>query len=308
MTSHTTNAFSLKTWLALARAPFHSVGVLPFILGTALAWKTGQSVNLAVFGMGLTAVVLIMLTTYLNGECNDIEEDTLVGQLGPHPFSGGSEVLVRQEVPAAWVKTVSYVAVGLAAFLGLMIWIGFRTGSWTIPLGAAGMVAGFYYSARPLRWVEWGIGELLIGFCYGWLTVASAFYIQTGRLIPLVHWMALPIALTIFNVILINEFPDYPADRAVNKANLVVRLGPGRARYVYSAAAVLSWVLFVLAVRQGLPARAYLFYLPVVAASATVVALLFRHRDQERATLLVMCGLTILTNLGTTLAFLLALL
>lgn len=308
MTSHTTTAFSLKTWLALGRAPFHSVGVLPFILGTVLAGKAGYPVNGAVLGLGLLAVILIMLTTYLNGEYEDLTEDRLVEQAGPHPFSGGSGVAARGEVPVALVRAVSYAALGLAALLGLIIWIGFRTGPWTIPLGAMGMLAGFYYSARPLRWVEWGIGELLIGFCYGWLTVAAAFYLQAGQLTPLVHWVALPIALTIFNVILLNEFPDYAADRTAGKANLVVRWGPERARYLYSAAAILSWLAFVLAVRQGLPTRAYLYYLPVIVVSAAAVTLLLRGRDREPRILLLMCGLTILTNLGTTLAFILALL
>jgi 1,4-dihydroxy-2-naphthoate octaprenyltransferase len=29
----------LSAWLALSRLPFHSVGVLPFILGMVLAWR-----------------------------------------------------------------------------------------------------------------------------------------------------------------------------------------------------------------------------------------------------------------------------
>ena len=31
----------LSAWVALSRPPFHSVGVLPFILGGVLAWRQG---------------------------------------------------------------------------------------------------------------------------------------------------------------------------------------------------------------------------------------------------------------------------
>jgi 1,4-dihydroxy-2-naphthoate octaprenyltransferase len=51
--------------------------------------------------------------------------------------------------------------------------------------------------------------------------------------VPLVNWLAVPIGLTIFNVILLNEFPDYPADLVTGKANMVMRLGPERASRLY---------------------------------------------------------------------------
>gem|GEM_PF-3507126 len=81
---------------------------------------------------------------------------------------------------------------------------------------------------------------MLIGFCYGWLPVAVGFYLQREGFVPAVHGVALPIAFSIFNVILVNEFPDYPADRAVGKRNLVVRLGRERASRVYLLVALLT--------------------------------------------------------------------
>jgi len=73
----------------------------------------------------------------------------------------------------------------------------YKTGPYTIPLGALGAFAGFFYSARPIQWSYRGVGEIWIGLCYGWLTVAASYYIQTGELSPLVHWTALPISFTL---------------------------------------------------------------------------------------------------------------
>ena len=81
--------------------------------------------------------------------------------------------------------------------------------------------------------VKRGVGEIFIGFCYGWLPVASAYYIQTATIAPIIHWMWLPIGLSIFNVILLNEFPDYEADKAAGKKNLLYRIGKQKGMFVY---------------------------------------------------------------------------
>jgi 1,4-dihydroxy-2-naphthoate octaprenyltransferase len=170
------------------------------------------------------------------------------------------------------------------------------------------MTAGFFYSTPPLRWVKRGVGEILIGFCYGWLPVATAFYLQTGTIDNIVHWVSIPIACTIFNVILINEFPDYPADIREGKRNLVIRLGKSNSAFLYIAMTVIAWITFWLAVVQGLPAVSFLFYLPVFFIGLWLVFLISKKDYLYKKRLELICGLTIVVNLGTALAYILALL
>jgi 1,4-dihydroxy-2-naphthoate octaprenyltransferase len=154
--------------------------------------------------------------------------------------------------------------------------------------------------------VALGIGELWIAFCYGWLPVAVGYYLQAGRIPSLVHWLALPIGLTILNVILLNEFPDYPADRAAGKANWVVRLGPERAAVVYVLVVAAGWVSMALALRQGAPTWAPFAYLPILALSLGVSAAILRGRWRDRHTLDGLCGANLLVNLATTAVLLVA--
>ena len=59
--------------------------------------------------------------------------------------------------------------------------------------------------------------------------------------------MSIPIGLTIFNVIFLNEFPDYEADRTVgNKRNIVVRLGKEKGIIVYIAVQAITWIMFAV--------------------------------------------------------------
>lgn len=298
---------TIKGWIQLSRPPFHLVGLLPFVLGALLAWHIYGVFNWPVFGWSTVAVVLIMLSTYYSGEYHDLKEDKLSAEMERNVFSAGSQVIVKKVLPHKQAKIASYVTVVLAGVIGLILQFYYKTGPWTIPLGVIGMIAGFFYSTPPLRWVKRGIGELLIGFCYGWLPVATAFYLQTGTIDNIVHWISIPIACTIFNVILINEYPDYPADLIEGKRNLMVRLGKNTAAFLYVAMTVIAWIAFGLAVSQGLPAVTFLFYLPVFIITLLLVAMMSKKDYLDRKRLELICGLTIVVNLGTALAYILAL-
>jgi 1,4-dihydroxy-2-naphthoate octaprenyltransferase len=221
-------AKTIRAWLALSRPPFHIVGALLFILGSVLAWWLGGSFRWEILAWGAAGVVCVMLATYYAGEWWDYAEDSLSGTIHTSPFAGGSQVVQRGLLPREAALWGSFAAVLLALGVGVVLQFGYHTGPWTLPLGIVGLVGGLFYSAQPARWVHRGWGELWIAFCYGWLTVATDFYLQMGSIVPLVTLVALPIALTIFNVILLNEFLDYWADRAAAKTNLVVRLGGNR--------------------------------------------------------------------------------
>jgi 1,4-dihydroxy-2-naphthoate octaprenyltransferase len=289
-------------WAKLGRAPFHSVGVLPFILGNLLAWRLEGTLDGLVFALGLTAVILIMLTTYLNGEVFDSIEDRITQTTFKNPFSGGSGLAVEGQVRRS-VAIVSVASVGSACLIGLALQFGLKTGFWTIPLGFTGMVAGALYSVPPVRWASRGIGEILIGYCYGWLTVATGYYLQAGRIAPVVHPVAAAIACTIFNVILINEYPDYEGDRAAGKRNMAVRLGLEKAAFVYAAVAGAGVLLAFVSAVVFFPPYTWKAYLPVGLASTVALVIVLRKGYQHRNVLLALCGITIIVNLATTTVF-----
>lgn len=297
----------LRVWLALARLPFHSVGVLPFVLGTVLAWRLQGTFRWDIFLLGTLGVVLIMLATYTAGEYWDIEEDSLSAARKPASrFAGGSGIIPRALLPPRVALATSIGSLALAAGVGVLLQFGYRTGPWTIPFGAIGMLGGFFYSTRPLRWVSRGIGELWIAFCYGWLPVAVAYYLQVGTLDRLIHWLAVPVGLTIFNVIFLNEYPDYEADLAAKKRNLLVRLGRKRGAILYAVVALAACASVFLAVAQGVPFQGLWFYLPILLLSLVLIALVLESRWRNPRILERLCGANIVVNLGTTAVFVLA--
>ncbi len=297
---------TIRAWLALSRPPFHTVGILPFVLGAVLAWHDTGVAHWAIFAWGTLGVVLVMLSTYYAGEYWDQTEDSLGSSLTPSRFAGGSRVVQGGLLPRRAPEWASVVSLLLALAVSLILQFFYLTGPWTLPFCALGLLGGFFYSTPPLRWVTTGIGELWIAFCYGWLPIAVGYYLQAGEIAPLVHWLAIPVGLTILNVILLNEYPDFHADSQAGKTNLVVRLGRHKASLLYTAISAASWLAMLFSVRRGVPVRTLWFYLPVLFVALILVVQVLRGRWHDRQTLEKLCGANILVNLGTTAAYILA--
>ncbi len=297
---------TLKSIFIMSRPPFHIVGVFPFVLGAIYAYKSTGTLNLPVFILSVIAVILIMLVTYYNGEYYDIVEDKLAPSMGKNTFSGGSQIIAQKILPRKYALIGSYISLGIAVIIGFILQFYFKTGVWTIPLGIIGLFFGFFYSRPPFRWVNRGIGELLIGFSYGWLTIAVAFYLQTSGFDSYIIWMAIPVGLTIFNVILLNEFPDYDADKtAGNKRNIVVRLGKEKSIIIYIAAQALTWIMFAVSMSIRFSKIASLTAIPFLLISIMLMIMAMMKKYKAPKILEAMCGLGILLNIGVTLVYLL---
>ncbi len=297
----------IEEWVRLARLPFHSVGILPFLAGSFLALHKSGSLDRVVMLWGLAAIVLIMFSTYLNGEIHDRREDALSATRGRTPFSGGSLVLLRHPHQAPLVVFVSAASIVAAMLIGVMLQWFYRSGPLTIPLGVTGIVAGYFYSKPPLRWVTRGFGEILIAYAYGWLPVAVGYYLQTQRFDPLASVISLPIACSIFNVILMNEYPDHPADVEAGKRNLLARLGERGGAYIYAAAVFAQNIFCILSVRCGVPLGAWRLLVPCAALSAALALVMLAGGYRRRGVLIALCGLTITVNIGISCAYILSL-
>ncbi|HUN54700.1 MAG TPA: prenyltransferase [Smithella sp.] len=300
------NTEKIKGWLALSRPPFHTVGILPFVLGTILAYKINSAISLEIFILGVFGVIMIMLSTYHSGEYFDYRGDVISNRLHSNQFAGGTRVLPEGKISPMVPFWTSIITLVIAAVIGIILQFGLKTGPYTLLLGLLGAFSGFFYSSKPIRLVQRGVGEIVIGFCYGWLPVACAFYIQTGTIHPAIHWMAIPIGLSIFNVILLNEFPDYEADKATGKKNLLYRIGKQKGMLLYVAFNLLTSITMLASPLLGIPFKVVYFYLPFLMVSLYIIVMILRGSHQDKKKLEFLCGLNIALNLGTSLSYILA--
>ena len=292
--------------MILSRPPFHIVGILPFLLGTFLSYRLTGAFHLDVFVLGIVGVVLIMLSTYHSGEYFDQKENAISSRIHQNQFAGGTRVIVEGRMPARVALWTSIIAILLALLIGIILQFFYKTGPYTLILGFLGALPGFFYSTEPIRLVKRGVGEIFIGFCFGWLPVASSYYIQTAAIAPVIHWLWLPIGFSIFNVILLNEFPDYEADIAAGKMNLLYRIGKQKGKTVYIIFNLLTCLTMFVSPVVGIPFKVVYFYLPFAAVALLIVFQMFMNRHEDPKRLELLCGLNIAVNLGTSLAFMLS--
>lgn len=296
----------LRVWITAFRPAFHTVGVFPYTLGATISYHHLESFDWWLWATGSLAVILIMSATHLSGECFDYREDRISWSRGPSKFAGGSGVIPLKLISRKQALAAGVFSIGMAIVLGLIIWLGLGTGPWTIPIGAIGIIGGFFYSSPPFRWVSSGIGEFWIFFCYGFLTVAAGVYLPLGEIPLISFFVSVPIAGTIFNVIFANEYPDYESDRAARKRNLLTRIGRPRGVWIYTIFSIGSNMFFGLSIIAGVPWVALIFYVFPFLISVQCVRGFIRGDWKDPAKLEILCGLGILVNLGTTLSYIMA--
>lgn len=293
---------SVKGFLVLSRLPFLLPGLAAFITGFLIAVGHGNDPDAGLTAMSLIGLTLIMLATYYFNEYFDFEGDRINKTFTK--FSGGSRALTDLAVPRPLARLAGWSSVGLLAVIALLyIFLYFGDYPLLLPLALFGAFCGVFYSHPPFQWAYQGIGEVMIGGCYGLLSMISGFYIASGELNLDLLLVSMPAALTIFGVIMANEFPDYDADRAVNKRNLVVRLGLKLGSRVFVVAMALAYPIMVASIVVGISAWITVFGLPVLLFCAVAVAETLRGGYERPASQTKIAASTLLANLLSSLMF-----
>jgi len=164
------------------------------------------------------------------------------------PFSGGSRAIQEGNISAWFVLLMSSLFFLVA--LGAGIWLMSQGRPLVAIIGLLGVACGWAYSAPPLQLMSRGWGELVIFLAFGPLITFGTFYVMSGLLSWHAFALGFPQGFFIAAVIWINQFPDYEADRAVGKRNLVVKWGPRISRALYCLIMMLGFlsVLFLISV------------------------------------------------------------
>lgn len=241
------NISPLKNWLKATRAPFLTGSVIPVALGTAVAWSETGNFNLVYFIWVLAGVSFLHLGTNLANDYFDHQSGNDWLNQNFTQFNGGSRVIQDNLISAKGILVFSLVCFAAGSLLGLWINHQFKTNV-VLYLGMVGVFCGFFYTATPLKIGYSGLGEAVVGLCFGPLVVLGSHYVQTQSFSWTALWASIPVGILIGLILYINEFPDYLADKAVAKNTLVVRLGKEKAVKLYNFLLVMTYLIIILGV------------------------------------------------------------
>ena len=241
-----------RGYLKVARVPFLLLPVSLTVVGASASAYVGEfdltNTLLALFGLVLLNVSVNAINEYSDWR-RGIDEDT-----NPTKFSGGSKAIIESEIEPKKALAFGVLTLFISFLIGLYFL--YLYGAAMVPLIIAGGVLVVGYTDFFARL---GLGEFSAGLGLGTLPVLGVGFVQSGSVDAVVLAVSVPCFFLTFNLLLLNEFPDFRADKKGGRTNLITLLGERRAKYAYviiCAACGLSIVL--LGVSALLPLRSLL--------------------------------------------------
>ncbi|MBR3727056.1 MAG: prenyltransferase [Prevotella sp.] len=156
---------------------------------------------------------------------------------------------------------------GIAIFFGLIIWWQRGFDWWLVGIAALAAVLCFFYSAPPLKLGFHGLGELVIGICFGPCLICGVYESACGGLYSpetgfAWHILLLGCAIGMFvtNILYVHSFVERHVDDVSHKKTLAVLLRTDAAGLTAFAIFLFTpFLLVLLCVLLGYIHWAYIF-------------------------------------------------
>jgi 1,4-dihydroxy-2-naphthoate octaprenyltransferase len=225
----------LRLWLVAARPRTLPAAVAPVLVGTALAGSEDVFRPLA-FAAALIGSIFIQIGTNLSNDYSDARRGADTEErLGPVRVTAGGLMPPRR------VLVGTYVAFGVAVAAGL--YLAAIAGWQLLVVGAASILAGVLYTGGPRPYGYEGLGEVFVFLFFGIVAVVGSYFVQTEDLRWEAFALAVPVGLLASAILVVNNVRDIDTDRRAGKRTLAVKLGRARARRLFAAMVVVSFLV-----------------------------------------------------------------
>jgi 1,4-dihydroxy-2-naphthoate octaprenyltransferase len=244
-------------------------GIFPYLLGSAagywylksLQWTqiypTPFPFHFQFFFLGLIGIIFALLAVQVLNE----NFDMALGSEGVFTPAKSPPLL-----PLKAGAVASLIALTIGLYLAVMR-------GWPLLIFLAfGAFAALFYLGPPLRLACRGLGELMIFLAYGPFMTLGAYYLQTCGIAISPFLISLTLGFLVLALAIVNEIPDYHADKVVGKRNLVVRGGRKRATILHAFALSVSFaILSVGACLEVIPTFSLLAFVALPLACWSVL-------------------------------------
>ena len=230
--------------LAITRMPFTSASLLPvFIVGSYFAGMGDGLFNIPLFILTIFGILIAHLGMNVFNDYFDVSDGT--DEANAEYFqqvSGGSRAIELGLITLQNTRKLGIILILLALGIAGVILSSINTFNLNgaMQMAVAGLLLGYFYTARPIRLVaRRGLGEIAIFLAFGpLLTLGTGYAIFNGDFGNSIHFMncllmGIPLGLLTTNILLINEFPDMKSDAETGKNHLVVTFGKKASRWIY---------------------------------------------------------------------------
>lgn len=290
---------TLGDWIGGARIRTLPLAISPVALGTAAAYAAEGFESWHWVRALLCLAVALGLQVGVNfaNDYSDGVRGTDNLRVGPSRLTGSG---------AAKPKTVLAVALtffALAAIAGVAVVV--LSGQyWLLAVGAACIVAAWFYTGGKHPYGYYGLGELFVFVFFGVVATAGTTYVQAG-IVNIESWIAgVAAGLLASAVLMANNMRDLEQDAKAKKRTLSVLIGMLASRIVFTVLLLVPFVLltfFVLFYENS-----YFVYFALLLAIPAAIIAITAKTAQEFLLVLKLTSFTALVfglGLAATIAF-----
>lgn len=219
----------VNKWIVGARVRTLPAAVVPVAVGAAVAVGEPDVRWWRVVLAGVVSVMLQVGVNYANDYSDGIR-GTDDARVGPARLVGGGLASARS------VKIAALSSFLMAAVFGLILTI--VTSPWLLVVGAASILAGWFYTGGKHPYGYLGFGELFVFVFFGLVATVGTTYVLAERITALAWQLGVAVGALACALLVTNNLRDIPTDREVGKKTLAVRLGDARTRTLFVALVV----------------------------------------------------------------------
>ncbi|QKY69882.1 prenyltransferase [Lentibacillus sp. CBA3610] len=222
------------SWVQLFRPMTLTGTITPILVGTGMAFIQG-GIRVEVFLGMLIAALLIQSATNLFNDYYDFKH-------GQDQAKWTTDLHIAHGPPHHMVPYLAFTIIGIAIVIGA--WLASQSTWWIIPVGVAGIIFGYLYSAGPRPLCSIGLGETVAFTFLGPVVTILSYVVQENTLDFTIAAVSLPFALVIASMILTNNIRDIDKDHRFRNT-LATLLGRTRAVNLLTALLTLAYLTII---------------------------------------------------------------
>ena len=257
-------------WIEGARPRTLPAAVAPVLVGTGAAAAAGDARPARALLALVVSLALQVAVNYANDYSDGIR-GTDTQRVGPLRLVGSGV-----SSPAA-VKRAALAAFAVAAATGLVL--AALTTWWLVAIGAAAMLAAWFYTGGARPYGYRALGELSVFVFFGLVATIGTAYVQVERVTATAVAGGVGCGALACALLVVNNLRDIPTDSVTGKRTLAVLLGDRRTRVLYVALVAVAFLVAVALVVVTPWTLLTLAAVPLAARPARTVAAGRQGRD-----------------------------
>jgi 1,4-dihydroxy-2-naphthoate octaprenyltransferase len=254
-------------WIGGARIRTLPLAVAPVALGSGAAFLvSAPGWHWVRILLCLAVAVCLQIGVNYANDYSDGIRGTDAYRVGPSRLTGSGAARPRT------VLAVALAFFALAAIAGVIVVVA-SASYWMLAVGAACIVAAYFYTGGKRPYGYYGLGEVFVFVFFGLVATAGTTYVQI-QTVTSWSWLAgVAAGLLACAVLMVNNLRDLEQDKLAGKRTLAVLVGSRAARILFGVFALVPFLILavfsLVFVKAPLVYFALLTILPAVLITST---------------------------------------